>query len=65
MVRAVVDLICVMPEVQVTVVDPTRESRKYVGLKISSGPGSMRLLLTRPYRSAGRTIDIPIEHVER
>lgn len=51
-------------EIEVRASDPSRGERTYVGLEICRGPGVFRLLLTRPYRSAGRTVDIPLEHVE-
>ncbi len=52
-------------EIEVTVTDPSQQApTTHVGLEICKGPGVMRLLLTRPYRSAGQTVDIPVEQVE-
>ena len=31
----------------------------YVGLKVCEGPGTYRLVLTRPYHHAGRIVEIP------
>jgi hypothetical protein len=31
----------------------------YVGLTICEGPGTCRLILTRPYHQAGRIVEIP------
>ena len=49
-------------EVQVVVRDGDR-TKTYIGLEVSRGPGMMHLILTRPYSSAGQTIDIPLDEV--
>lgn len=51
-------------EVEVKISDPSRGKRSYVGRAISNGPGLLRLLITRPYRLAGRTVEVPVEQVE-
>lgn len=50
-------------EVQVVVREGDGEDKIYVGLEVSRGPGMMHLILTRPYSSAGRAIDIPRDRV--
>lgn len=51
-------------EVEVQISDPFRGRRRYIGRAISKGPGLLRLLLTRPYGQAGRTVEVPVEQVE-
>lgn len=51
-------------EIEVQVSDPSQGETTYVGLEICRGPGVLRLILTRPYRSAGRTMEIPLEKVK-
>lgn len=36
----------------------------HVGLTICEGPGSFRLVLTRPYHEAGRIVEIPRKSIE-
>lgn len=51
-------------EIQVEVSDDGGAHREYIGIEVCRGPGVMRMLLTRPYRMAGRTVNVPIDHVE-
>lgn len=51
-------------EIQVEVSDETGNQREYVGIEVCRGPGVMRMLLTRPYGMAGRTVSLPLDRVE-
>ncbi|MGA7270242.1 MAG: hypothetical protein WB239_04145 [Acidimicrobiia bacterium] len=35
----------------------------HVGITVSKGPGTYRLLLTRPYIDEGQVIEIPLEEI--
>lgn len=35
----------------------------HVGITVSKGPGTYRLLLTRPYCDEGQVIEIPLEEI--
>lgn len=50
-------------EVQVEASDDEGNRREYVGIEICRGPGVMRVLLTRPFGSAGETVDLPLDRV--
>lgn len=39
-------------------------TRTYVGIKVSDGPGRLRLLITRPYNDAGHVVEIPRESIK-
>jgi hypothetical protein len=47
--------------VKVTTKDP---DRTYIGLEVSAGPGTMRVLLTWPYERAAEVVEVPLEQVE-
>lgn len=51
-------------EIQVEVSDEEGNHREYVGIEVCRGPGVMRVLLTRPYRLAGQTVNVPLEQVD-
>lgn len=51
-------------EIQVEVSDEEGAQREYVGIEVCRGPGVMRVLLTRPYRLAGQTVSVPLDHIE-
>lgn len=51
-------------EIQVEVADDAGNHREYVGIEVCRGPGVLRVLLTRPYGMAGRTISVPLDDVE-
>lgn len=38
-------------------------TRTFVGLTICEGPGTRRLILTRPYHEAGRIVEIPNQKI--
>lgn len=40
------------------------KTQTYVGMKICAGPGTCRLVLTRPYHQAGRIVEIPRSSIE-
>lgn len=46
------------------VVVETKPGASYVGRVISDGPGVLRLMMTRPFNSQGRIVEIPLEEVE-
>jgi hypothetical protein len=39
-------------------------ANSYVGLEVSGGPGTLRLLLTWPYERAAEVVEIPLDDVE-
>ncbi len=41
-----------------------RDGTSQVGITVSKGPGTSRLLLTRPYSDEGQVIEIPLEEIE-
>lgn len=41
-----------------------RDGTHHVGITVSKGPGTYRLLLTRPYSDEGQVIEIPLEEIE-
>ena len=51
-------------EIQVAVADDEGSKREYVGLEVCRGPGVMRVLLTRPFGQAGRTVSLPLDQVQ-
>ena len=50
-------------EIEAVVVESGRR-RSHVGIQVCRGPGTLRILLTRPYRAAGRTVEVPLDDVE-
>jgi hypothetical protein len=50
-------------EIEAVVVESGRR-KSHIGIQVCRGPGTLRILLTRPYRSAGRTVEVPLDDVE-
>lgn len=40
------------------------DGTSHVGITVSQGPATYRLLLTRPYLDEGQIVEIPLEEIE-
>ena len=58
------DLEPVAPPVRTPEVEVVDENgRTYIGTQVCRGPKSLRLLRTRPYAVAGRTVEVPLDTI--
>lgn len=51
-------------EIKVTTKEEEGPNRTYVGMEVSTGPGTFRLVLTWPYERGGRIVEIPLGKID-